>query len=58
VVSGDVRVGEVVISQSMSICDLRVVLDSAGLMDDRIKSVCVRGLLTHYDVLAKSCIVR
>ena len=42
-VLGDVRVGEAVISPSTSVRDLGVILDSAGLMDDQIKSVCARA---------------
>ena len=40
VFSGDVRVGEVYVSPSASVRDLGSMLDSAGLMDVHIKSVC------------------
>jgi hypothetical protein len=43
VISGDVKVGDVVISPSTSVRDLGVMLDSAGLMVDQIINVCARA---------------
>ena len=42
-VSGDIRVGEVYVSPSATVRDLGVMIDSAGLMDEHIKSVCSRA---------------
>ena len=42
-VTGNVRVGEVHVSPSAIVRDLGVMLDSAGLMDEQIKSVCSKA---------------